>query len=280
MKLIGMDQQKRSASRALKSGLPVLLYGFTGNGKTLLAKEIAEDYAKNHSIPCIYLQLYPEMTKNTLIGGETLENGSIVIKTQPIINFGRKGAVFIIDECTHTTEPVLLAFNSLIEPPYSTVIGDQIVKMHPDTRFIFSGNLPDHAGNIPLPTSFANRLFIIKTELLSKNEIMEIGREVNKEVPEPILELVARIIVDVHDASFPVSPRNMVTFCNSYNSIKGTKKSNTNDFNIPGWDKVKQACTNDQIDPKELKSSIMSSLMGHVVFKTDGPKKVEALLWD
>lgn len=275
IKLVGMDTHKQAALSALNNRLPVLLYGFTGNGKTLLAREVADEYSKKHNIPAIYLQLYPEMTKNSLIGGETLKDGSIVIAKQPIINFGTRGAVFVIDECTHTTEPVLLAFNSLLEEPYSTVIGDEIVTMHENTRFIFCGNLPDHAGNIALPTSFADRLFIVKTGLLEKKEIVEVGKSVNDQVPEELLNLVADIITEVHDPSFPVSPRNMVTFCKNFPAIKDTTFDNGK---IP--DKIKKCCKDHNINSKALKNSILSSLMGHVVFKTDGPKKVEALLWD
>lgn len=256
VKLIGMKSQKKAAYEALEKGLPVLLYGFTGNGKTLLANEVAEEYSKKHKIPVIYMQLYPEMTKNSLIGGETLKNGSIVVDKQSLIKFGEKGAIFIIDECTHTVEPVLLAFNSLIEAPHSTVIGSKIVKLSNKTRFIFCGNFPDHTGNIPLPTSFANRLFVIKSEMPSKVELKELGKAVNPNVPEDVLDLVAKIILDTHDPSFPISPRNMVTFCINYGKSGAKIKS------------------------PELKAAILSSLMGNVVFKTDGPKKVEALLWD
>lgn len=276
MKLIGMDREKERASAALQNGLPVLLYGFTGNGKTLLAKEIAEQYARENNIPIIYLQLYPEMTKNSLIGGETLENGSIVVKHQPIVTFGTRGAIFIIDECTHTTEPVLLAFNSLIESPRSTVIGDEIISMDEKTRFIFCGNLPDHTGNISLPTSFANRLFIIKTELLSKEQISSIGKEANTNVPTELLNFVSNIIHTVHDASFPVSPRNMVTFCLNYSSI--VKTGYNPEETLP--DELREVCATNDINAKVLRDSIMSSLMGHVVFRTDGPKKVAAMLWD
>lgn len=275
IKLIGMQDQKNSALSALKNRLPVLFYGFTGNGKTLLAREVAETYAKENNLDIIYLQLYPEMTKNSLIGGETLKDGSIVIEKQPLINFGTKGAVFIIDECTHTTEPVLLAFNSLIEAPYSTVVGNEIIVMNDKTRFIFCGNLPDHTGNISLPTSFANRLFIVKTELLSKTELMDLGRIVNPEVPNELLDLVSKIIIDTHDPSFPISPRNMVTFCSNYASVKNTGYDSNAKINGP----ISTCCRRDNLNPNILKQSIISSLMGHVVFKTDGPKKVQALLW-
>ena len=44
--------------------------------------------------------------------------------------------------------------------------------------------------------------------------------------------------------------------------------------------KIIDTCKFEDINAKALKEAILSSFMGHVVFKTDGPKKVEALLWD
>ena len=138
MKLIGMDMEVREALRALLRREAVLLYGPTGNGKTLAAWEIARRLNKKFGVLIVYLQLYPEMTKNSLIGGETIKGGSVIVEEQAILKLGcGEGAIFIIDECTHTTEPVLLSFNSLIEEPYSTVVGDKIYKLSDKKHFIF-----------------------------------------------------------------------------------------------------------------------------------------------
>lgn len=276
IELVGMQSEKAAAIGALENNLAVLLYGASGNGKTILAHDIAKELSGRTGLPIVYLQLYPEMTKNSLIGGETLKDGSIVTKNQSIIEFGAKGAIFIIDECTHTTEPVLLAFNSLIEEPFTTVIGSEVVKMSEHTRFIFCGNTPDHAGNIPLPTSFSTRLFIINTPLLDKDKIVEIGKEVNKEVPEEILDFVANVIVTTNDSIFPISPRNMVMFCRNFSSV--LKSGYDDAIKLPkGFNKL---CKKLDINGRILKNMMLSSLMAHVVSRSDGAKKVEAMLWD
>lgn len=276
MKLIGMEKEAEAGLRALQRGQPVLYYGFTGNGKTLLAWDVAEKYAKEMEVKTVYLQLYPEMTKNSLIGGETLHNGSIVIEEQTILTMGQKGAIFIVDECTHTTEPVLLAFNSLIEHPYSTVVGDKIYKLHGKTRFIFCGNFPDHAGNIHLPVSFANRVFIIKTGMPDKSALIAIGKEANPEIPEEILGFLADIIDKTHDPAFPISPRNMVIASRAIHSIFWTGYKA-----LPGLDgPLAKACKKYDINLGLLKNTIISSMMGNLICKSQGPDKVKALLWD
>lgn len=281
MKLIGMEKESAAGLRALQRGQPILYYGFTGNGKTLLAWEVAKKYAKEvgseQAYRIVYLQLYPEMTKNSLIGGETLRDGSIVIEEQAILKMGQKGAIFIVDECTHTTEPVLLSFNSLIEEPYSTVVGDQIYKLHEKTRFIFCGNLPDHTGNIHLPISFANRVFIIKTGLPNPDALVDIGIEASPETPEEILRFLAGIIEKTHDPTFPISPRNMVTVSRSICSIFKTGYKEISPFPER---KLAKICKKFDINLDLLKETIISSMMGNLVCKSQGPDKIKALLWD
>lgn len=289
MKLIGMDHKVNMVLSTIERRQPALLYGPTGNGKTMIAWEAAEAYAKSTDIPIVYLQLYPEMTKNSLIGGETIKDGSIVVEEQALLKMGgtgKGGAMFIVDECTHTTEPVLLSFNSLIEEPYSTVIGDKVCKLDQKSRFIFCGNTPDHAGNIHLPISFANRVFIIPTDLPDKKILCAIGEEVNKEsglpvgkgkLPKALIEFFADIIVKTHEPSFPISPRNMVICVRAAKSIRqsGYKRVTKN---VPPKS-IADACKEALIDVNLLKEVILSSMMSHVVTKSQGPEKVAALLW-
>jgi len=272
MELIGLEKEYKLTLDAVNKHLPTLLYGFTGNGKTILAHNVAEEYAAKNNIPVIYMQLYPEMTKNSLIGGETIKDGSIVVEEQSVLKFGQTGAIFVVDECTHTTEPVLLAFNSLIEQPYSTVVGDKIYTLSPKTRFIFCGNYPDHAGNIHLPTSFANRLFIINIGMPSIDTLVSIGEQTSK-TPKELLEFVAKVILDAHDESFPISPRNMVTFSTAIDCVYNTGYSST----LPiGIDSI---CKDKDINSESLKELILSSLMANTKTKSQGPDKVKALLW-
>ncbi len=277
MKLIGMESEVREALRALGRREPVILYGPTGNGKTLAAWEIAKKYEKESKVPIVYLQLYPEMTKNSLIGGETIKGGSIVIEEQSILQMGCKGAMFIVDECTHTTDPVLLSFNSLIEEPYSTVVGAKSYQLSENTRFIFCGNLPDHAGNIHLPISFANRLYIIRTGMPDEKALYKIGIEARSDVPDGILRFIIDILTKTHEPTFPISPRNVAIAARAIPDLFGTgyKKSKAA---IDGA--VLADCEKFDINTDELRKTILSSMMGNIVATSQGPEKVAALLWE
>ncbi len=277
MKLIGMKIEVQEALAALTRKEPVLFYGPTGNGKTLAAWEVAKKLKKKLGIPIVYLQLYPEMTKNSLIGGETIKGGSIVIEEQAILKLGcGKGAIFIVDECTHTTEPVLLSFNSLIEEPYSTVVGDKIYELSDKTRFIFCGNLPDHIGNIHLPISFANRVYIIRTIMPDKKTLCKIGKVASPKIPDEILSFIAEVIEKTHEPSFPISPRNIAIAARAIPDLFGTgykAMGNVTDK------RIKTACKKYDINTDMLKRAILSSMMANVVITSQGPEKVAALLW-
>lgn len=276
-KLIGMNEKITGIMGALSANHPVLLYGPTGSGKTMMAWAAAQIYSEQTGLPIIYLQLYPEMTKNSLIGGETLKDGSIVIETQPIVSLGCEGAIFIVDECTHTTEPVLLAFNSLIEEPYSTVIGKRVYTLDKSTRFIFSGNYPDHAGNIALPISFANRLHIEKVELPDLNTLIGIGESVSPKLCKEIIEFIANLVIKTHDPSFPISPRNVIICCEELADLVGNRSKDEKDSDVPT--ELRGYLRSDSISPEMFKKTVLSTMMAHIKSKSTGPDKIGALLW-
>lgn len=278
MRLIGMETEVREATRALLRRDAILFYGPTGNGKTLAAWKVAKDLEKMLNVPIVYLQLYPEMTKNSLIGGETIKGGSIVVEEQAILKMGcGKGAIFIVDECTHTTEPVLLSFNSLIEEPYSTVVGDKIYELSESTRFIFCGNTPDHAGNIHLPISFANRVYVVKTSMPDKKTLFKIGKEASPEVPDGILKFIVDIVEKTHDPSFPISPRNIATCARAIPDLFKTGYKKQKGHIDKG---VEKDCKKYKINLDELKRAILSSMMANIAVASQGPEKVAALLWE
>ena len=143
-KPVNLDSKISEIVDALSYNKPVCLYGPTGTGKTIAGWEAAQRIAKALGNEVVYIQMYPEITKSVLIGGETIKNGNIVVDTGPIIKMGgsetKNGATFFIDEVTHATEPAVLGLNSLIEAPFQTVVGAKVYKMHENTSFLFAGN--------------------------------------------------------------------------------------------------------------------------------------------
>ena len=287
IKPINLDHKINEAIRALTCGKPVLFYGPSGTGKTIAAWEVANKMAETLGNKVIYLQLYPEVTKNTLIGGETIKNGNIVVDIGPILKLGNdnteSGAIFIIDECTHATEPALLGFNSLIEAPFQTVVGAEVYRLHKNTRFIFAGNTPDHSGNVPLPRSFANRLYVIDFPVPNVDDLRKIMEGVlgikKKDPMSPLHDYILDIAVKTRSPYFSISPRNVI---NCVSMLGGLCKSGfakigkLDDLNGT----IVKALKNNDMHPSLVRNAILATMLGNVTMKNDGPDKVKALLWE
>ena len=287
VKPVGLDQKIEEATKALELNKPVCLYGPTGTGKTIAAWEIAQAISKELGNKVIYIQMYPEVTKNVLIGGETIKNGNIVVDTGPIIKLGgsdtKGGATFIVDEVTHATEPALLGFNSLIESPFQTVVGAKVHIMHDKTRFLFAGNTPDHAGNVALPASFANRLYIVDFPSPEEAHLQAILDGTVGVPPgdalRPLQNFVLSIAVKSRSAFFAVSPRNIINCIEMLKQYTNTGFEQTSNLdNVPN--EIVNAMKGAKINPALVRATILATMLGNVVTKNDGPDKVKALLWE
>lgn len=287
IKPIGLHNQTAAAHRALEANKPVLMYGPAGTGKTISAWEVGQHIAGELGNKVTYMQLYPEVTKNVIIGGDTIKNGNIVTDIGPVLRLGGNktdnGTVFIIDECTHATEPALLGFNSLIEPPYQTVVGSEVHFLHPNTRFIFAGNPPSHEGNIMLPQSFANRLYIIDFPVPADEELLEIVTEVNGiskgHFLMPLIEYIIEIASKVRSADFSVSPRNLINCATMLEKAVATGSPNAKKLeHVEG--SIVNVMKKHRMDDNVVRNTILSTMLGNVETNNQGPDKVKAMLWE
>jgi MoxR-like ATPase len=285
---VGLDSKIEEALRAVRSGKPTLLYGPSGTGKTIVAWQLASTISAELKNRVMYLQLYPEVTKNVIIGGETIKNGNIVVEVGPILKIGgvntKAGATFIIDECTHATEPALLGFNSLIEAPFQTVVGAEVYELHENTRFIFAGNTPDHEGNVALPQSFANRLYILDFPVPPRGVLENIVATVagiKTDGPDgQIQNFVVDIAEKVRSKDFCLSPRNLINCMLMLKEVKGTGFSDAGKQLTQVNANFVRALRTLDMDPFKVRNIILATLLGNTVMKNNGPDKVKALLWE
>ena len=286
IKPVNLDAKINEAVDALQYEKPVCLYGATGTGKTIAGWEIASKLAKLYDSKVAYIQMYPEITKSVLIGGETIKNGNIVVDTGPIIKMGgeqtEKGVIFFIDEVTHATEPALLSLNSLIEAPFQTVVGANICKMHTKTRFLFAGNTPDHVGNVELPASFANRLYVINFPVPEEEDLQAIiDGTVGVKKDDSFFGLqqfVISIAFKTRTNYFSISPRNII---NCLQLLKTKSNSGWKDHECLSrlHQDVRKSMKTMNMSPMVARNVIMATMLGNIVTKNDGPDKVKALLW-
>ena len=85
---------------------PLYIVGPSGSGKSIIAMNLARQYALAKNVPAYYVQLSPEQTKTSLILGLRLENGSLAVKNGVVADCMERGGIIIVDEATHSVQEI------------------------------------------------------------------------------------------------------------------------------------------------------------------------------
>lgn len=183
----------------VESGMPVLLEGPAGTGKSTLAMQIAESLALSfHSISCT-----KQMSVNALLGFISI-NG-VYIRTQFREAF-EHGGLFLLDEIDAADPNVLLTLNT-IENGFIS-FPDGIVKAHESFRLIATANPSNehsiYTGRSKLDFSTKDRFFTIT---IDRDESLELSLT----SPEILANAtVARKLLIDHGITTPITMRDTI----------------------------------------------------------------------
>lgn len=203
---------------------PLYIVGPSGSGKSIIAMNLAKQYALAKNVPAYYVQLSPEQTKTSLILGLRLEGGSLTVKNGVVADCMERGGVIVVDEATHSVQEILLMFNSILDRTSVTAIGDKMIYAHEDFRIVFCSNDSRYAGNVKLPQSFAQRLVSFyfdypaaADELLIVEQIVAEECRAADVVPASLKRYIIELMREVRSNTYPLSVRNAaiaVVLCN------------------------------------------------------------------
>ena len=205
-------------------GETLAVLGPSGSGKSIIAMNLAKQYALAKNVPAYYVQLSPEQTKTSLILGLRLEGGSLTVKNGVVADCMERGGVIVVDEATHSVQEILLMFNSILDRTSVTAIGDKMIYAHEDFRIVFCSNDSRYAGNVKLPQSFAQRLVSFyfdypaaADELLIVEQIVAEECRAADVVPASLKRYIIELMREVRSNTYPLSVRNAaiaVVLCN------------------------------------------------------------------
>lgn len=211
----GRRMLKRCLNVIENTKWPLYIVGPSGSGKSIIAMNIAKEYAMKHKVDAYYVQLSPEQTKTSLILGLRLKNGSLVPENGIVADCMENGGIIIVDEATHSMQEILLMFNSILDRTAVTAIGDKIVYAADSFRIVFCSNTSTYAGNVKLPQSFAQRLVAFNFEYPGQNDEVEIVKrivddelECESDVPDNVINYIVGLMREVRSEEYPLSVRN------------------------------------------------------------------------
>lgn len=141
-KQIEIDERTHAAfPRVLKkaaAGLPVLLVGPAGTGKTTLAAQVAKALDRSFS----YNSMSAGCSESHLLGRVLPdENGNWTYKESPFVRTYRTGGVHLFDEIDAADPNLMVVINAALANGHlSLPFMDEIIERHPDTVIIGAAN--------------------------------------------------------------------------------------------------------------------------------------------
>lgn len=207
------------------TNIPLYLVGDSGTGKTATMRALLVAYAKKHGVPAYYVQLSAEDTKTSMLMGLRLVNGTLMAVDGLLAQAAQEDAIVGVDEITHSTLQMLLMFNAIDGNSSVISIGDKSISAS-KLKIIYGSNLSNHAGNIKVPQSFANRVLAYPfdypspddeakiIESLTRKKLLEFaGTKTQIPIPASIYKYIARYISENRTHEYPLSSRNGAHAC-------------------------------------------------------------------
>ncbi|RYZ10340.1 MAG: CbbQ/NirQ/NorQ/GpvN family protein [Myxococcales bacterium] len=139
---VGSELASFEAAGAL--GLPILLKGPTGCGKTRLVRHMAHRWG----LPLVTVACNEDTTAQDLVGRFTLQGGDTRWVDGPLTLAARHGAVCYLDELVEAREDALVVVHPLSDDRrvLPLVAKSEVVSAHPDFKLVASYN-PDYQAS-------------------------------------------------------------------------------------------------------------------------------------
>lgn len=158
--LVGLERHAKMMKSAMKQGIPILLIGETGTGKTSLAKELGHQLKR----PVVRVNLDGGATPDELIGRYQLKGGATEFELGIVPQAMKAGAILILDELNAALPDTLFALHPLLEEQPRLLITETGEDIRPAEGFCVVATMnPSHeyAGTKQLNAALYSRFGVV-----------------------------------------------------------------------------------------------------------------------
>ncbi|NPV69383.1 MAG: MoxR family ATPase [Firmicutes bacterium] len=195
-RIVGLDDQVELAVRAVSSGLPVMLEGESGTGKTELAKAIAAGLGKT-----VYrVDGTQELTATKIQGWF---DPPLVIKQGygcdsfipgPLAAAMRDGGLFFFNETSRAPSEALNAVLSALDERLLYIPRLTPIEASPGFCVVFTLNPVDKVGTNPLPRALYDRCVWIQVPHLDVEEAARVVRMRTANADDDLVRGICRVV--------------------------------------------------------------------------------------
>ena len=195
----------------IKSGVPLLLEGPTGVGKTYMIMELAREQGKTLHV----INVSGELTVDTILGRDTLVDGTVFWQDGTLTNAIRKGDWVLFDELNTALPEVLTVINGLLDDSRSITLPNaeaERITAPEEFRFIATQNPSSgaYAGTARLNDALLNRMVKVNLSYLSYDEEMKALKKHTSLSDSTVLSLVKMADYTRNNMDDPLSTRDLV----------------------------------------------------------------------
>lgn len=159
--ILGQEENKKSLSIAIEQGLPTLLVGETGTGKTTLVRE----YAEQHGAELLRISCSGQTSTDEILGKWLIRGKETYWQDGAIPQAMRNGWWVVVDEVNSALPEVLFSLHSLLDDDKKITLIEkdgEVVRPHENFRFFATMNpTEDYAGTKELNKAFLSRFAIV-----------------------------------------------------------------------------------------------------------------------